>query len=53
MAANNANASGNWRTVDATQNGQDGQRTRVIGDFAMEIRQSKTHMARLSNISTS
>jgi hypothetical protein len=47
MAANNAEASGAWRTVDATQNGQDGQRTRVIGDFAMEMRQSKTHMARL------
>jgi len=47
MAANNAEASGAWRTVDATQNGQDGQRTRVIGDFAMEVRQSKTHMGRL------
>ena len=47
MAANNADASGAWRTVDATQNGQDGQRTRVIGDFAMEVRQSKTHMGRL------
>lgn len=47
MANNNAEASGAWRTVDATQNGQDGQRTRVIGDFAMEIRQSKTHMGRL------
>lgn len=47
MAANNAEASGAWRTVDATQNGQDGQRTRVIGDFAMEVRQSKTHMGRM------
>lgn len=47
MAANNADATGAWRTVDATQNGQDGQRTRVIGDFAMEVRQSKTHMGRL------
>lgn len=47
MEANNADASGAWRTLDATQNGQDGQRVRVIGDFAMEIRQSKTHMARL------
>lgn len=50
MAANNANASGAWRTLDATQNGQDGERTRIIGDFAMEVRQSKTHMARLYNI---
>lgn len=47
MASGNANADGAWRTVDATQNGQDGQRTRIIGDFAMEIRQSKTHMGRL------
>lgn len=50
MAANNANASGAWRTVDATQKGQDGERVRVIGDFAMEIRQSKTNMARITNI---
>jgi len=50
MAAGNAADSGAWRTVDATQNGQDGQRTRIIGDFGMEIRQSKTHMARLHNI---
>lgn len=47
MNANNAEASGAWRTLDATQNGQDGQRTRIIGDFAMEIRQAKTHMGRL------
>lgn len=50
MANGNAADGGNWRTVDATQNGQDGQRVRVIGDFAMEVRQSKTHMARLYNI---
>jgi hypothetical protein len=50
MAANNASASGAWQTKDATQNGQDGERTRIIGDFAMEVRQSKTHMARLHNI---
>lgn len=50
MASNNANASGDWRTLDATQPGQDGQRVRIIGDFGMEIRQSKTHMARLHNI---
>ena len=50
MASGNAADGGNWRTVDATLPGQDGQRTRIIGDFAMEIRQSKTHMARLHNI---
>lgn len=50
MAAGNAEDSGAWQTKDATQNGQDGSRTRIIGDFAMEIRQSKTHMARLFNI---
>jgi hypothetical protein len=50
MASGNAADAGNWRTVDATLPGQDGQRTRIIGDFAMEIRQSKTHMARLYNI---
>jgi hypothetical protein len=50
MAAGNAADSGAWRTLDATANGQDGQRTRIIGDFGMEIRQSKTHMARLYNI---
>ena len=50
MASGNAADGGNWRTVDATQPGQDGQRTRIIGDFAIEVRQSKTHMARLHNI---
>ena len=50
MASGNAAAGGNWRTVDATLPGQDGQRTRIIGDFAIEARQSKTHMARLHNI---
>ena len=50
MAAHNANASGAWRTMDATAVGQDGQRVRILGDFAMEVRQSKTHMARLFNI---
>ena len=53
MMANNASESGAWQTKDATQPGQDGERVRVLGDFAMEIRQSKTHMARLHNIKTS
>lgn len=50
MAANNADASGQWRTVDATQPGQDGQRSRIIGDFAMRVRQHQTNFARLYNI---
>lgn len=50
MAQNNAGETGAWQTKDATQPGQDGQKVRVLGDFAMEIRNSKTHMARLRNI---
>lgn len=50
MAAGNAADSGNWTTKDATVNGQDGQRVRILGDFAMRVRQSKTHMARMYNI---
>ena len=50
MEANNASDSGAWQTKDATQPGQDGERVRILGDFAFEIRQSKTHMARLYNI---
>ncbi|MCP4281611.1 MAG: hypothetical protein GY776_16640 [Alteromonas sp.] len=50
MAAGNAKDSGAWRTLDATQNGQDGEKVRIIGDFAVEIRDSKTHHARLTNI---
>ena len=50
MASGNADASGSWRTMDATAPGQDGQRARIIGDFGIEVRQSQTHMARLFNI---
>ena len=50
MAQGNAEDSGAWRTMDATTPGQDGQKARVIGDFAMEIRDSKTHFARLTNV---
>lgn len=50
MASGNASESGSWQTKDATQPGQDGERVRVLGDFAMEIRQSKTHMGRLYNL---
>jgi hypothetical protein len=50
MAANNAKDSGAWQTKDATLPGQDGERTRIIGDFAIEVRQSKVSMARLYNL---
>jgi len=50
MANGNAMDGGAWRTLDATLPGQDGQKARIIGDFAMEIRDSKTHFARLTNI---
>lgn len=50
MPAGNADESGAWRTLDATQNGQDGERVRVIGDFTMEVRQHETHMARLHSL---
>lgn len=50
MGTGNASDSGNWRTVDATAQGQDGTRTRIIGDFGFEVRQSQTHFARLHNI---
>ena len=51
MANGNAMDSGAWRTLDATAPGQDGQKARIVGDFAMEIRDSKTHFARLTGIS--
>ncbi len=50
MAANNADSDGNWTTKDATTPGQDGVKARILGDFGMEIRQSKANMARLYNI---
>ena len=50
MAQGNAEDSGAWRTMDATQPGQDGQKVRILGDFAMELRDTKTHFARLTNI---
>lgn len=50
MSAGNANSSGNWTTKDATAVGQDGQSVRVIGDFSIVVRNSKSHMARLYNI---
>lgn len=50
MSGANGGDSGAWRTMDATQPGQDGERVRILGDFGMEIRNSKTNMARLHNI---
>lgn len=50
MAAGNASDSGAWRTMDATQNGQDGESVRIVGDFSFEIRQSKVDMAWLHNL---
>lgn len=50
MAQGNANASGNWRTMDATQPGQDGESLRIVGDFGIEMNSFKTHMVRLYNI---
>lgn len=50
MEQNNAGESGSWRTLDATQPGQDGIKIRVIGDFTFRIRNSKTNMCRIHNI---
>jgi len=50
MAQGNAMEGGSWRTMEATAPGQDGQKVRILGDFAMELRDTKTHFARLTNI---
>lgn len=50
MSNGNGKDSGNWRTIDATQNGQDGESLRIIGDFGLEFKSFKTHAARLKNI---
>lgn len=50
MAAGNANADGNWRTLDATQKGQDGESIRIVGDFGIEMNSFKTNLCRLYNI---
>jgi len=49
MGANGA-PDGNWQTKDATAKGQDGESVRVLGDFMMEIRQSKANMGFVHNI---
>ena len=51
MPAGNASASGAWRTLDSTANGQDGESVRILGDFVMEVRQHDTNMARLYGLS--
>ena len=50
MASGNANADGNWRTLDSTQKGQDGESIRIVGDFGIEMNSFKTNLARLHNI---
>ena len=50
MGQGNANASGNWRTLDATLPGQDGESLRVVGDFGIQFKSYKTHAAKLFNI---
>lgn len=51
MPAGNASASGAWRTLDSTANGQDGESVRILGDFVIEARQHDTNMARLYGLS--
>ena len=50
MASGNGSAGGNWRTLNATQAGQDGEAIRIVGDFGLEFMSFKTHAARLRDI---
>jgi hypothetical protein len=50
MGAGNGEQDGNWQTKDATAQGQDGVKVRIIGDFSFEIKQAETHFHRLYNI---
>ena len=50
MASANGSDGGQWRTVDATAKGQDGESTRIIGDFSVVCRQSKSHMGILNGL---
>ena len=50
MSAGNGTEGGNWRTKDATAVGQDGSAARIIGDFMVKIRQSKSHMGLIHNL---
>ena len=49
-AANQSDADGGWKTLNATQPGQDGVSARIIGKLALRFRDSKTHLARMYNI---
>jgi hypothetical protein len=49
-AANQSDSDGGWKTLDATQKGQDGMAVRVIGKMALRLRDSATHLARIHNI---
>lgn len=50
MASGNGRFDGNWRTLDATQPGQDGESIRIVGDFGVEAKSFKTHLTRVRNI---
>lgn len=50
VAANQSGSDGSWRTLDATQPGQDGAALRVIGKLSFRFRDYATHAARLYNI---
>lgn len=50
MASGNGAEGGNWRTIDATAVGQDGQSARILGDFMVKIRQSKSNMGLITNL---
>lgn len=49
-AANQSDSDGGWKTLDATQKGQDGISARIIGKMTARFRDSKTHLARIHNI---
>lgn len=49
-AANQSDTDGGWKSMDATQVGQDGKAVRVLGKLGLRFRDSKTHLARIHNI---
>lgn len=51
MASGNAQDTGAWRTLDATQKGQDGYSVRIVGDYGIEMRNWKTNFAKLTGLS--
>lgn len=50
VAANQSGTDGSWKTLNATQPGQDGAALRVLGKLSFRFRDYATHMARLYNI---